>query len=278
MQVTVFGTGNVGSALLFPLSYNDAIDRVCVSSRKEETATAAIMDVASANPEGASKMVYQSDGDVANSDVIVITSGVMQKGKNADEVHKANLEINRSAFQFHPLKSNCVVICIATPVDDITVQIQKESGLPKKQVFGFGGDLDTNRLRYVLKSRGIYHEDAHAVGEHGPNAVALYPSEQNYEEVTKELRAFWGKIANNVDVVRNLATGDLLGKLVHSVVHDSLNVHNVCAYHPEHDVYITWPFAIGKYGVEEPLEISLPPKCAPALMQLVHKRKEKHPI
>jgi malate/lactate dehydrogenase len=149
--------------------------------------------------------------------------------------------------------------------------------LPKKQVFGFGGDLDTNRLRYILKSRDIYYDDAHAVGEHGPNAIPLYPSEQDYEEVTKELRAFWGKIATNVDIVRNIATADLLGKLVHSVVHDTLNVHNVCAYHPEHGMYITWPFAIGKYGVEEPLEITLTPKMAPAFMELLQKRKAKDP-
>jgi malate/lactate dehydrogenase len=65
MKVTVIGTGNVGSALLFPLAADDAVELVFVMSRKEQTAIAAMMDVASANPTGAAKMRFdEGEGQV----------------------------------------------------------------------------------------------------------------------------------------------------------------------------------------------------------------------
>ena len=115
MKVSVVGTGNVGAALLFPLAYNQAIDRVGVVSRRRETAEAAILDVASASPQAAAKLVYESGDQVSDSDVVVITSGVSQKGKSADETYGPNLQIAKGILQAAPLKASAVVICHLAP-------------------------------------------------------------------------------------------------------------------------------------------------------------------
>jgi len=273
MKVTVVGTGNVGAALLFPLAYNDAIDRVTVISRKRETAYAAIMDVASALPQGAAKMAYGTIAEVSESDVIVITSGVTQKGKTSEQTYGPNLRIAESVIQGAALKDSAVVICVATPVDSLTVDVQQISHLPAQQVIGFGGDLDSNRLQYILRTRNLPHEDAAAIGEHGPNAIPVYKGEQHYDEVTQELHQFWLRIAKQVDVVRNLATADLLGKLVDSIVTDAKTVHNVCSYHPEHEVYLTWPCVIGQRGSEQTIPLMLSPRASTALGELVGRRR-----
>lgn len=96
MKVTVVGTGNVGAALLFPLAFNPAIDRVGVISRAKESADAAILDVASACADAASKLAFETADQIADSDVVVITSGVSQKGKSADESYAPNLQIAES--------------------------------------------------------------------------------------------------------------------------------------------------------------------------------------
>lgn len=258
--------------MLFPLARLEAIDGIMVTSRQKASAESAIMDVASATVEGARKLVYDGGEGLSNADVVVITAGINQKGKTPAQTHAGNLEIARDVFKKGTLKSSAIVVCLATPVDDITAQVQRECGLPVRQVLGFGGDLDTNRLRYILQRRGIPHEYAHAVGEHGGHAVPIYQDEVDYQDVTAELRGFWGKLAAGVDVVRNLATAELLGKLVESLVSDSMVRHNVCAFHQEHGVYMTWPFAIGRYGVEEPAEIHLPPKGKTGLEALIEER------
>src|ERR1700722_19043569 len=119
MKVTVVGTGNVGAALLFPLAFNQAIDRVGVVSRKKESADAAILDVASACADAASKLAYETAEQIADSDVVVITSGVSQKGKSAEETYAPNLQISESIVKSARLKASTVVICLATPVDYI---------------------------------------------------------------------------------------------------------------------------------------------------------------
>jgi malate/lactate dehydrogenase len=275
MKVMVVGTGNVGAALLFPLAYDSAIDHVGVVSRRVETANAAIMDVASAFPEGAIKMTPETADAVSDADIVVITSGITPKGKTVDEIHAPNLKIAESVLSAGPLKKSAIVICIATPVDYVTVDVQRRFGLPANQVIGFGGDLDTNRLRYILQKRNLLYKDAFAVGEHGPNAVPVYQGEEDYAGVLKELRTFWTKLVSNVDVVRNLATADLLGDLVHSVATDARRVHVVCAHDAMQGLPLTWPFVIGRLGAEQPASIPLQENAAKALSDLIAQRKER---
>lgn len=275
MKVTVVGTGNVGAALLFSLANNQAIDQIAVSSRKPETATAAILDVASAFPKAAAKMRFETPEMISDSDIIVITAGVTQKGKTAGETHGPNLKIAEDVVRATSLKQSAVLICVATPVDDLTVEVQRIAGLPTKQVIGFGGDLDSNRLQYILQARGIPNESAVAIGEHGPNAVPVYQGEASYDEVTNELHQFWLKIAKHVDIVRNLATAELIARLVDSIATDAKRTHNVCAYQADYGVHLTWPFVIGRGGAEQASKVELSQNSARALDALADARKQR---
>jgi len=147
--------------------------------------------------------------------------------------------------------------------------------LPARHVIGFGGDLDSNRLRYILTAADMQSDDAVAVGEHGPNAIPVYAGEQDYDQVTAELRQFWKRIVQHAEVVRNLATAHLLGKLVDSVVTNSNTVHNVCAFHPEHKIYLTWPCAIGRHGADKTLPLVLGKRASQAVAELVEARRKK---
>lgn len=86
-----------------------------------------------------------------------------------------------------PVKSTAILVCLATPVDDITAHIQRRYGLPHPQVLEFGGDLDRNRLAYLLSQRQIPTGGIGVVGEHGKNTIPVYSGERNYEEVTKRV-------------------------------------------------------------------------------------------
>ncbi len=273
MQVAVIGMGNVGTALLHSLANNSRLEQILVMSRRKEAATAAIMDVASAHPHGAAKMVFAPYDKISSADIIVITAGVqMLSGQSAKDVLEPNAKITEEILQTGSIKLSTIVICLATPVDYVTVHVQKRTKLPYQQVFGFGGDLDRNRLEYVLRSNGIEPNGAKIIGEHGANAIPVYAGEANYSAVATDVRRFLSTITKLAGETRNLATASLLAKLVDSIACDSKAVHYVCGYHPEHQVYLTWPFVIGRTGILQAEQVEIETHTSRDLKTLVHSR------
>ncbi len=156
MKVGVVGTGNVGSALLFHLVDVASIDEILVMNVEDDWSKAAIMDVASAKPEAALKFSVAPFRRIGEPDLLFLTSGVqMKEEETGKDVLAGNIGLMNAILDSAPVKSSAILIGLATPVDDITAHIQKRCGLPYRQVFGFGGDLDRNRLAYVLSQHQI---------------------------------------------------------------------------------------------------------------------------
>jgi hypothetical protein len=155
-SVAVVGTGNVGSALLLHLLDVPNIERILVMNLEDDWSTAAIMDAASAKPAAASRLVVSHYSELGRCDVIAVTSGAqMKSGQVGTDVLHANTQIMDVILDQASLKPRAVLISLATPVDDITVHIQARYGLPRSHVIGFGGDLDHNRLAFVLRKHGL---------------------------------------------------------------------------------------------------------------------------
>jgi malate/lactate dehydrogenase len=274
MKVAVVGTGNVGSALLFHLVDVASVDEILVMNRKEDCSKAAIMDVASAKPEAAMRCSVADFRRINESDILLLTSGVqMKEGETGRDVLAGNIEAMNGILDSAPVKASAILIGLATPVDDITAHIQKRFNLPYQQMFGFGGDLDRNRLAYVLGEHRIPTQGVGVVGEHGKNTIPVYPGEADYEEVQKRVGNFLGDITVQGGRPRNLATGPLMARLAESILTDSNRVHYVCGYHPDYKLYLTWPFRIARKGVVGPEPVTLFPRAKERLQALVGRKK-----
>ena len=274
MQVSIIGTGNVGGALLTYLMDVPSIDKILVMNIEDEWSKAAIMDAASAKPETALKLVVAPFHQLSESDLILLTSGVqMKKGETGKDVLQKNIDITNSILDNVPIKSSAIIIAVATPVDDITAHIQKRYKLPKNQVLGFGGDLDRNRLIYLLRRKGKFVLEPDVVGEHGKNSIPVYKGEENYRELANNVRNFLANITTLGVTVRNFAAGLLLVEVVKSITTDSNNIHYVCGYHPDYKIYITWPFHIGIKGLLEPKPLTMGPCAKEEFESLIEKRK-----
>lgn len=278
MQVAVVGTGNVGATLLHGLAPLTSIERIWVMSRRKESALAAIMDVASANPAGALKIRFAPYERLVEADVVVLAAGAqMKKGQHPSELLEENLLITSSILSCSELKSSAVVIAVATPVDDITPLIQAKTGLSTKQVMGFGGDLDFCRLEYVLREAGLNTPPKEIIGEHGRNAIPLFSGDKDYSEVAGKVQDFLSTITSYAGSPRNLASGFLLTELIRSIAEDTRRVHRVCGFHPQYNIYLTWPFAIGLRGVGEAKVVEVSGQALDDLEKLMSDRNKGAP-
>jgi L-lactate dehydrogenase len=270
MQVAVVGTGNVGSALLLHLVDVPGIDEILVMNIEDAWSTAAIMDVASARPDAALKLKGAPFARIREPDIILMTSGAqMEVSQTGTNVLAANIGVMNAILDQGLPKASAIVIGLATPVDDITAHLQRRCGLPHPQVFGFGGDLDRNRLAYVLSLNGIPNQGIAVVGEHGGNMIPVYAGEKDFDTVANRVRFFLRDITAQGGRPRNLATGLLLAKLVEDIVADTHNIHFVCGYHPDYKLYLTWPYRIGGKGVLEPGPVTLYPRAGEELKKLI---------
>jgi malate dehydrogenase len=71
---------------------------------------------------------------------------------------------------------NAIVICVTNPLDAMVWALQRFSGLPKNQVVGMAGVLDSSRFRYFLaREFDVSVEDvtAFVLGGHGDTMVPL---------------------------------------------------------------------------------------------------------
>lgn len=279
MRVAVVGTGNVGSGLLYFLAASPHVDEVLVMSRRWSKSRAAVMDVASARPHGALKLVPSPYAHMFRADVVVITAGATPEAvPDRQELLAVNRTIVGDILDQSEWAPSTKLIVLATPVDDITAFAQRRTGLPHARVMGFGGDLDRNRLASVLLALGQQAENIHVVGEHGRKAIPVYPGEDQYDQVASQVRRYLATIIELAGPPRNLATSVLLGALVSTIATDAHKMHHVCGYHPKFGVHLTWPFNVGRTGLIGP-DVLYPGTCAQAdLNALVEERRRKESL
>jgi len=90
----------------------------------------------------------------ANSDVVVITSGLPRKpGMTREELIGTNAGIVKGVCE-NILKHspNAIIIVISNPMDTMTYLALQSTGLPKNRIIGMGGTLDSARFKYQLSA------------------------------------------------------------------------------------------------------------------------------
>ncbi len=175
-KIAVIGAGNVGSTVAYTLTVTGIATEVVMIDIAREKLLGESLDISHAAPYSSSVNVYPGTyEDAAGSDIVVITSGIGRKpGQSRLDLAQTNIDIIKSvAAQITKYAPNAVYIMVSNPVDILTYEFIKVSGLPKGRVFGTGTSLDTARLRTRLSD---YLEvdpktvNAYVLGEHGDSS------------------------------------------------------------------------------------------------------------
>ena len=172
-KITVIGSGNVGATIAYTLTIMGIASDIVMIDLNEEKALGEALDIRQGVPFCLAANVYAGTyEDAADSDIVVITSGVARKAAQSRlDLAQTNVNIIKDiAGKIVKVAPEATYIIVSNPVDILTYVFLKHTGLPQERVIGSGTILDTARLRsrlaeyYSVNQKNVH---AYMLGEHG---------------------------------------------------------------------------------------------------------------
>src|SRR6266487_253796 len=281
-KITVVGAGFVGSTLVQRLAEKDYAD-VVMYDIVPNMPQGKALDLLEAGPVLGydSAVIGTNDyADTANSDIVVITSGLPRKpGMTRDDLVKKNQEIvtevTENVVKYSP---DCIMIMVTNPLDAMAQLAFHISGFPRNRVIGMAGVLDTARFRtFIAQELNVSVRDvqAYVLGGHGDTMVPLarmctvagvpisqlLPPER-IEQIVERTRE------GGAEIVKLLGTGSAyfapsasVLQMVDSILLDK-NMIMPCAVYLQgeygiHGLFVGVPVKLGAKGLEQIIEIEL---------------------
>jgi len=284
MKVTIVGAGNVGASCADVISYRGIASEVVLLDIKEGFAEGKAMDIMQcATNTGFNTQLSGVTNDyskTANSDVVVITSGIPRKpGMTREELIGINAGIVKSVaenvLKFSP---NTIIVVVSNPMDTMTYLTLKATGLPKNRIIGMGGALDSSRFRYYLSKaldKPANDVSAMVIGGHGDTTmipltrlasyngipVSEFLSQEQLDKVAADTMVGGATLTGLLGTSAWYAPGASVAYLVDSILNDQKKMI-ACSValdgeYGQSDICIGVPCIIGKNGIEEILSIDL---------------------
>jgi len=281
-KITVVGAGQVGSTVAQLVAFKNLGDVV-------------IIDIIEGVPQGKALDLQESSclqdfdsivtgtndyKDTANSDIVVITAGLPRKpGMSREDLLVTNAKIVQSVTQKIMEHSRSpIVIVVSNPLDAMVYMAMKTCNLPKNQVIGMAGVLDSARLRtFVSLELGcsLVDVDAMVLGGHGDSMVPLprYTSvsgisitelmtQEQIERVVERTRK------GGAEIVQLLKTGSAfyapgasVVKMIEAILRDKRRILPCTAYlegeYGWSGIFFGVPVMMGIHGIEKVIELKL---------------------
>ena len=284
-KVAVIGAGNVGATCAFVLAERK-VGEVVLLDIYEGFAKGKALDMSQGgrvlNYDG--RVTGTKDyADIANSDVVVVTSGFPRQpgmtredliGKNADIVSQVGEGIRQHA-------PNSIVVMVTNPLDLMTYHMQKVTGFEHSRVVGQAGILDSARMtHFIAQAVGCSNEDVQAMvlGGHGDTMVPLpryttvngipvsqLLSDEEVEAICQRTASGGGEIVKLLEKGSAFyAPGSAAAIMAEAILEDRKRVLPCSTYlsgeYGMDDIYIGVPVVLGRNGVERIIELELADK------------------
>lgn len=175
-KVTIIGSGSVGSTIAYTLAVQGTAAEIVMIDINVQKSLGEAMDIRQGIPFCPPCSIYAgSYDDAKDSDIVIFTSGISRKpGQTRLDLAQANVNITKSVIpQITKAAPDAIYVIVANPVDILTYQFIKTSGIPEHRIIGSGTLLDTARLRARLSEYySINQQNVHAYvfGEHGDSS------------------------------------------------------------------------------------------------------------
>lgn len=284
MKVTIVGAGNVGATCADAIAYQGMASEVVLLDIKEGFAEGKALDMMqTATTLGFNTKIVGTTSDykkTANSDVVVITSGVPRKpGMTREELIGINAGIVKSvADQVLAHSPETVIVVVSNPMDTMTYLTLKATALPKQRVIGMGGALDSSRFKtYLSLALEKPANDIHGmvIGGHGDTTMIPLTRLANYngipistilsaeklEEVAAATMVGGATLTKLLGTSAWYAPGASVAYLVNSILHDQKRIIPCSVMldgeYGQSDICIGVPTIIGRNGWEKIVDVHL---------------------
>jgi len=284
MKITVVGAGAVGATCADNIARKELASELVLLDIREGFAEGKAQDMMqTAALVGFDTRIIGSTNDyakTANSDVVVITSGLPRKpGMTREELIGTNAGIVKSVCE-NVLKHspNAIIIVISNPMDTMTYLALQSTGLPKHRIIGMGGTLDSARFKYQLSSHlNCSPADLNAlvVGGHGDTTmiplikhatwnsipVTKFLTEEQQEQIINDTMVGGATLTKLLGTSAWYAPGAAGAALVESIVRDEKKLFTCCVSldgeYGQKDICLGVPVVIGKNGWEKIVDMDL---------------------
>ena len=284
MKITVVGAGAVGATCADNIVRKELAEELVLVDIKEGFAEGKALDITqTASLLEFDTRVTGSTNDyskTANSDVVVITSGIPRKpGMTREELIGTNAriveEVSKNLLKHSP---NAIIVVISNPMDTMTYLALKSTGLPKNRIIGMGGILDSARFKcYLQKELNCSQNDLHAtvIGGHGDTTmipltrlaslngtpVSNMISTDKLKQVAADTMVGGATLTKLLGTSAWYAPGAACAALVESIVRNQKKVFPCCVYlegeYGQKDICLGVPVVIGSNGWEKIIDYKL---------------------
>ena len=175
-KVTIIGSGSVGSTIAYTMAIEGIASEIVMVDINVNKALGEALDIRQGLSFYPSCSIYAgSYEDAKDSDIVILTSGVARKpGQSRLDLAQTNVNITKSIIpEITKYAPNAFYIIVSNPIDILTYQFHKTSGLKENQIIGSGTVLDSARLRariaeyYRINQKNVH---AYVLGEHGDSS------------------------------------------------------------------------------------------------------------
>lgn len=283
-KVTVVGAGNVGATCANVLAFNEVADEIVMLDVKEGVSEGKAMDMnQTAQLLGFDSTISGVTNDyaaTANSDVVVITSGIPRKpGMTREELIGVNAGIVKTVAE-NILKHspNAILVIISNPMDTMTYLASKVTDLPKNRIVGMGGALDSSRFKYYLSQAlgaNANEVEGMVIGGHGDTTMipvtrlATYKgipvsellSKEELDKVVADTMVGGATLTGLLGTSAWYAPGAAGAYVVEAILHNQKKVIPCCVplegEYGQSDICIGVPVVLGKNGWEKIVDLNL---------------------
>lgn len=283
MKVTVVGAGNVGATCAQIIAEKNIVQEVVLLDIKEGISEGKSLDLWQTAPINYydTRLVGSTNDytKTANSEVVVITSGIPRKpGMSRDDLISINAGIVKNVTENIVKHSpKAIIIIVSNPLDVMTYAAFKTAKLPKNQIMGMAGILDTARYRaFLAEALDISPRDIQALlmGGHGDTMVPLtrYTTvagipvtelidEEKLNAIVERTKSGGGELVNLMGTSAWYAPGSAAAQMVEAIVMNQRRVFPCCVKldgeYGLNDMFVGAPVVLGKNGIERIIEVAL---------------------
>lgn len=282
-KVSVIGAGNVGATCANVIAHRELCNELVLVDIKEGIAEGKSLDMWQQAPiDYYDTYTVGSTNDytkTANSDVVVITSGVPRKpGMTRDDLIAINADVvksvTESVVKYSP---NAIIIVVSNPLDVMTYHAFKVAKFPSNRVLGMAGILDTARYRaFIAEALKVSPKDIQAIlmGGHGDTMVPLpryttvagiplteLMAQDKIDAIIERTKFGGGELVKLMGTSAWYAPGAAAAQMVEAILRDQKRIFPCCVLlngeYGLKDAYIGAPTILGRNGVERIIELKL---------------------